>query len=90
MLRTKASSKNVSYVAQSLFYVKKFFRFLANVLPLIPTIKARQRNFLQGKIGANSLLGPTELDRVCPNREVTIFVGTWNMNGHSPPKYDTF
>lgn len=53
---------------------------------LIPTSKARQRNFLQGKVGANSLLGAGELDRVCPNREVTIFVGTWNMNGHSPPK----
>ncbi|CAH1115965.1 unnamed protein product [Phaedon cochleariae] len=58
----------------------------ANTLHLIPISKARQRNFLQGKIGANSLLGPCELDRVCPNREITIFVGTWNMNGHSPPK----
>ncbi|KAJ8923183.1 hypothetical protein NQ315_001737 [Exocentrus adspersus] len=57
-----------------------------NTLYLIPTSKARQRNFLQGKVGANSLLGAAELDRVCPNREVTIFVGTWNMNGHSPPK----
>ncbi|KAJ3644472.1 hypothetical protein Zmor_022199 [Zophobas morio] len=58
----------------------------AQVLYLIPTMQARQRNFLQGKIGANSLLGPKELDRVFPNREVTIFVGTWNMNGHMPPK----
>ncbi|CAG9773893.1 unnamed protein product [Ceutorhynchus assimilis] len=52
----------------------------------IPTIKARERNFLHGKIGVNSLLGPPELDRLCPNREITIFVGTWNMNGHSPPQ----
>jgi hypothetical protein len=58
----------------------------AQVLYLIPTMQARQRNFLQGKIGANSLLGPRELDRVFPKREVTIFVGTWNMNGHTPPK----
>uniref|UniRef100_A0A6P7FV60 phosphoinositide 5-phosphatase n=1 Tax=Diabrotica virgifera virgifera TaxID=50390 RepID=A0A6P7FV60_DIAVI len=57
-----------------------------NPFHLIPISKARQRNFLQGKIGANSLLGPSELDRVCPNREITIFVGTWNMNGHSPPQ----
>ncbi|CAG9858307.1 unnamed protein product [Phyllotreta striolata] len=56
-----------------------------NSLYLIPISKARQRNFLQGRIGANSLLGPNELDRICPNREITIFVGTWNMNGHSPP-----
>ncbi|CAH1967933.1 unnamed protein product [Acanthoscelides obtectus] len=49
-------------------------------------MKARQRNFLQGKVAANSLLGANELDRTCPNRELTIFVGTWNMNGHSPPK----
>ncbi|CAH1114292.1 unnamed protein product [Psylliodes chrysocephalus] len=52
----------------------------------IPITKARQRNFLRGRIGANSLLGSNELDRMCPNREITIFVGTWNMNGHSPPK----
>lgn len=63
------------------------FHFLGlSVLYLIPTSKARQRNFLQGKVGANSLLGAVELNRVCPNREITIFVGTWNMNGHSPPK----
>lgn len=61
----------------------------AQILYLIPTMQARQRNFLQGKIGANSLLGPRELDRVFPSREVTIFVGTWNMNGHTPPKYVT-
>lgn len=57
-----------------------------STLHLIPTIKARERNFLHGKIGANSLLGSPELDRLCPNREITIFMGTWNMNGHSPPK----
>lgn len=56
------------------------------VFNLIPTSRARQRNFLQGRVGAYSLLGQRELERVCPNREVTIFVGTWNMNGHSPPK----
>ncbi|KAK9718065.1 Endonuclease-reverse transcriptase [Popillia japonica] len=51
-----------------------------------PAIKARQRNFLQGRIGANSLLGPIELDRNLPNRQIHIFVGSWNMNGQSPPR----
>lgn len=58
----------------------------AQVLHLIPTSKARQRNYLQGRIGANSLLGPTELDKILPHREIKIFVGTWNMNGQTPPK----
>lgn len=47
----------------------------AQVLHLIPTEKARERNFLQGRIGANSMLGPVELDKVLPNREIKIFIG---------------
>jgi len=39
------------------------------------------RNFLHGRIAANSLLGSVELERVLPTRQVQIFVGTWNMNG---------
>ncbi|XP_063971851.1 inositol polyphosphate 5-phosphatase E isoform X2 [Diachasmimorpha longicaudata] len=58
----------------------------AQVLNLIPTQKARERNFLHGRVAANSLLGPLELEKVLPNREIKIFVGTWNMNGQSPPK----
>lgn len=58
----------------------------AHVLHLIPTDKARQRNFLQGRLAPNSLLGNAELEKVLPNRELMIFVGSWNMNGESPPK----
>lgn len=58
----------------------------AQVLHLIPTEKARQRNFLQGRSATNSLMGAVELDKACPTRSVTIFVGSWNMNGQNPPK----
>ncbi|PSN30511.1 hypothetical protein C0J52_17662 [Blattella germanica] len=53
----------------------------AQVLHLIPTTKARERNFLHGRIAATSLLGLVELERTLPQRELRIFVGTWNMNG---------
>uniref|UniRef100_A0A1B0AR19 phosphoinositide 5-phosphatase n=1 Tax=Glossina palpalis gambiensis TaxID=67801 RepID=A0A1B0AR19_9MUSC len=58
----------------------------AQVLSLIPTEKARERSLLDGRLGSSSLLGPSELCKVLPNKDVTIFVGTWNMNGQSPPK----
>lgn len=57
----------------------------AHVLHLIPTEKAKQRNFFQGQLGANPLLGPSELDRMLPTQDIKIFVGTWNMNGQNPP-----
>ncbi|XP_059619169.1 inositol polyphosphate 5-phosphatase E [Phlebotomus argentipes] len=58
----------------------------AQVLNLIPTEKAREKNYLHGKLSYNSLLGGHELEKVLPSREVKIFVGTWNMNGQNPPK----
>lgn len=42
---------------------------------------------MDGRLGSCSLLGPSELNRLIPTKEITIFVGTWNMNGQSPPKY---
>lgn len=58
----------------------------AHLLNLIPVDKARQRNYLHGRLGTTSLLGAAELDKILPSREITIFVGTWNMNGQNPPK----
>ncbi|RZF48921.1 hypothetical protein LSTR_LSTR003301 [Laodelphax striatellus] len=57
----------------------------AHVLHLIPTNRARERNFLHGRIATHSLLGTAELDRVLPQREIRIYIGTWNMNGRPPP-----
>lgn len=39
------------------------------------------RNFLHGRSGADSLLGRSEMERIFPRGEVTIFISTWNMNG---------
>ncbi|XP_050346282.1 inositol polyphosphate 5-phosphatase E [Nymphalis io] len=58
----------------------------AQVLRLIPTQEAKQRNYLYGRLASHSLLGAAELEHVFPDREVKIFVGTWNMNGQAPPK----
>ncbi|CAH0397939.1 unnamed protein product [Chilo suppressalis] len=58
----------------------------AQVLRLIPTQEARERNYLYGRLASHSLLGAAELEHVFPDREVKIFVGTWNMNGQAPPR----
>lgn len=58
----------------------------AHVLNLIPADKARDRNYLCGRLAVNSLLGSAELTKLLPTKEVTIFLGTWNMNGQHPPK----
>ncbi|XP_059089332.1 inositol polyphosphate 5-phosphatase E-like [Tigriopus californicus] len=53
-----------------------------------PTAKdARGRSFLMGSMGPTSLLGAIELEKCFPDRIVRIFVGTWNMNGNSPPRH---
>ena len=48
--------------------------------------EARVRSFLVGAVGATSMLGTQELDRCLRDRTVRVFVGTWNMNGNTPPR----
>lgn len=48
------------------------------------------RSYLANNLAVNPLLGPAELDRVLPTREIKVFVGTWNMNGQHPPKYEFY
>ncbi|KAK4287797.1 hypothetical protein Pmani_039144 [Petrolisthes manimaculis] len=52
-------------------------------LPIISPLDAKRKSYLFG--GLNSLLGATELDRYFPNRTVSLFIATWNMNGKEPP-----
>ncbi|XP_075973430.1 inositol-3-phosphate synthase isoform X2 [Anticarsia gemmatalis] len=50
------------------------------------SLDRKRRNYLYGRLASHSLLGAAELEHVFPDREVKIFVGTWNMNGQGPPK----
>ncbi|GBM77311.1 Inositol polyphosphate 5-phosphatase E [Araneus ventricosus] len=60
---------------------------LWNVLPPLAMVKARSRSYVFGSKGpTGSLLGSDELSRFFPDNQVTVFVGTWNMNGHDPPQ----
>ncbi|GFR28538.1 inositol polyphosphate 5-phosphatase E [Trichonephila clavata] len=59
---------------------------LGNILPPLAMIKARARSYVFGSKGTSgSLLGNEELHRFFPDNQITIFVGTWNMNSHDPP-----
>ncbi|XP_046461958.1 inositol polyphosphate 5-phosphatase E-like [Daphnia pulex] len=47
---------------------------------------ARQRSYLHGSVGPfQSLLGNSELKRTLPDGKLKVFIGTWNMNGKTPP-----
>lgn len=48
---------------------------------------ARTRSYLCGSVGPTSLLGGEELEKYFPDRNVRVFVGSWNMNGQVPPPY---
>lgn len=55
--------------------------------PSVSAKDARARPFLFGSVGPTSLLGPAELEKCFPDRLVRVFVGTWNMNGNTPPRH---
>ncbi|XP_076339818.1 uncharacterized protein LOC143240743 isoform X2 [Tachypleus tridentatus] len=64
-----------------------FMSNVEGVLPLISVHEARSRCYVVGTVGSQgSLLGPSELLRYFPDQKVSVFVGTWNMNGQLPPK----
>ena len=49
--------------------------------------EARGRSYLMGSVGATSLLGTAELEKCFPDRTLRLFVGSWNMNGNTPPRH---
>jgi phosphatidylinositol-bisphosphatase len=49
--------------------------------------EARSRSYLVGSVGHTSMLGSEELERYFPERKLKLFVGSWNMNGQTPPVY---
>ncbi|KAJ0177156.1 hypothetical protein K1T71_007165 [Dendrolimus kikuchii] len=84
--RTKSTITRSASRAGSTDSLARNTLLAAQVLRLIPTQEARQRNYLYGRLASHSLLGAAELEHVFPDREVKVFVGTWNMNGQAPPR----
>ncbi|XP_068631973.1 inositol polyphosphate 5-phosphatase E [Battus philenor] len=84
--RTKSTITRSASRAGSTDSLARNSLLAAQVLRLIPTQEARERNYLYGRLASHSLLGTAELEHVFPDREVKIFIGTWNMNGQAPPR----
>ncbi|XP_035226273.1 uncharacterized protein LOC118198644 [Stegodyphus dumicola] len=61
---------------------------VTKLLPPVAMMQARSRSYVFGSIGpSGSLLGNEELLRFFPDKKVSIFMGTWNMNGHVRKKF---
>lgn len=53
-----------------------------SVLSPIRPQDVRNRSFLEGSVlGSGALLGAEELDRYFPDRQIGIYIATWNMQG---------
>ncbi|XP_020775661.2 phosphatidylinositol polyphosphate 5-phosphatase type IV-like [Boleophthalmus pectinirostris] len=53
-----------------------------SVLSPIKAKDVRNRSFLEGSVlGSGALLGAEELDRYFPERQLGIYIATWNMQG---------
>uniref|UniRef100_A0A287D2Z9 Phosphatidylinositol polyphosphate 5-phosphatase type IV n=1 Tax=Ictidomys tridecemlineatus TaxID=43179 RepID=A0A287D2Z9_ICTTR len=73
----------------SLHSAKSFFSLLAP----IRTKDVRSRSYLEGSLLASgALLGADELTQYFPDRNMALFVATWNMQGQKelPPSLDEF
>lgn len=57
----------------------------AAILGAITPSEVKARSYLYG--GLDSLFGPRELDQCLPDRAITLFIATWNMNGKEPPGF---
>ena len=55
--------------------------------PVMSGNRARSRSYLLGSCGRTSLLAEDEFERYLPDRNIRVFVGTWNMNGENPPRH---
>ncbi|XP_072243565.1 phosphatidylinositol polyphosphate 5-phosphatase type IV [Leuresthes tenuis] len=70
--------ENMGSDSASVNSMKSIYSVLSPIRPQ----DVRNRSFLEGSVlGSSALLGAEELDRYFPDRRVSIYIITWNMQG---------